>query len=56
MYKIRSLALVIALLSSSTANAVKGWYVINNYEGTIGNSPVHFSIQYYDFGGKINIK
>ncbi|QLK63584.1 hypothetical protein GE278_22640 (plasmid) [Enterobacteriaceae bacterium Kacie_13] len=45
-----------AILSGSAAVASDSWYVIDNYAGTIGKSPVHVSLQRYSFGGETNIK
>lgn len=42
MRKLAILILTCAVLSS-TAHA--GWYICYNYEGAIGNSPIHLSIQ-----------
>ncbi|HKR42626.1 MAG TPA: hypothetical protein VJU59_23625 [Paraburkholderia sp.] len=44
----RTLLYAIAtLLIASSAHA--GWYEVRNYEGTIGNLPVHVSLQTYDY-------
>ena len=40
------IALCTTLLTASVAHA--GWYEIRNYVGTIGNLPVHLSLQTYD--------
>jgi hypothetical protein len=36
--------------------ASENWYVINNYEGTVGSNSIYMSFQYYDFGEGTNIK
>ncbi len=56
MHKVKILTCLITVFSCSIANADQSWYVINNYEGTIGNNPVHISIQNYDFGRGTNIE
>lgn len=46
---------IASLLLTGSAHA--GWYVVNNYEGTLGTMPVHLSLQAYDsYGSGINIK
>ena len=44
------------ILSGSATAASDSWYVLDNYEGTIGKSPVHVSLQRYSFGGETNVK
>lgn len=56
MCKMKIIALFIAFFGSSAANAVESWYIINNYEGKVGSSLVHVSIQYYDFGKETNVE
>jgi len=48
-------ALAVTCLSpSSVAAATAGWYRVDNYVGSIGADPIHFSIQTYaDFGSGI---
>ncbi|WP_231617179.1 hypothetical protein [Erwinia sorbitola] len=53
--KMKNSLAVAALLLSCTAHA--GWYVVDNYEGTLGKWPVHISLQEYDsYGSGLNIK
>jgi hypothetical protein len=37
-----------AILFTAASSAHAGWYEIRNYAGTIGNLPVHLSLQTYD--------
>lgn len=40
-----------------SGKAVAGWYHVENYEGSIGTKPVHFSLQRYDsFGSGITVE
>ncbi|UVC09126.1 hypothetical protein IHQ71_00350 [Rhizobium sp. TH2] len=40
-----------------SGQAFAGWYQIENYEGFIGDKPVHFSLQKYDgFGSGITVE
>ncbi|KVH07148.1 MULTISPECIES: hypothetical protein [Burkholderia] len=41
-------ATIAALLACAPAVSFAGWYEIANYTGTIGNAPVHVSLQTYD--------
>ncbi|VWB27752.1 putative lipoprotein [Burkholderia arboris] len=41
-------AAIAALLACAPAVSFAGWYEIANYTGTIGNAPVHVSLQTYD--------
>ncbi|WP_260435001.1 hypothetical protein [Burkholderia sp. Bp8992] len=41
-------ATIAALLACAPAASFAGWYEIANYTGTIGNAPVHVSLQTYD--------
>ena len=43
---LRRAAVCLMLLYASSAHA--GWYEIRNYAGTVGNLPVHMSLQTYD--------
>ncbi|WP_181166193.1 hypothetical protein [Mesorhizobium sp. B2-5-13] len=43
----RFISTVVCLLLLN-AKAVAGWYHVENYEGFLGASPIHFSIQTYD--------
>ncbi|MBZ9722989.1 hypothetical protein FJ950_13450 [Mesorhizobium sp. B2-3-14] len=43
----RFISTVVCLLLLN-AKAVAGWYHVENYEGFLGPSPIHFSIQTYD--------
>ncbi|RWF46538.1 MAG: hypothetical protein EOS46_17090 [Mesorhizobium sp.] len=43
----RFISTVVCLLLLN-AKAVAGWYHVENYEGFLGSSPIHFSIQTYD--------
>lgn len=46
---------IATLLLTSTAHA--GWYVVDNYAGSLGTWPVHVSLQTYDsYGSGLNIK
>ncbi len=44
------------ILSGSAVAATESWYVISNYTGSIGNYPVHVSLQTYTFGAQTNVK
>jgi len=50
------LGLSLSILTSMAANATESGYTINNYQGRIGNNPVHLSIQNYAFGPSSNIE
>ena len=39
-----------------TAGANQSWYQVENYTGTLGEQPVHLSVQQYDFGKVSNIR
>lgn len=53
--KIKSILTLSALLFVTRAHA--GWYVVDNYAGTLGTLPVHLSLQEYDsYGSGLNIK
>ena len=41
-------ATIAALLACAPAVSFAGWYEVANYTGTIGNAPVHVSVQTYD--------
>ena len=41
-------------LGVATSSVQAGWYEIKNYVGTIGNAPVHLSLQTYDDIGRQN--
>ncbi|WP_254617392.1 hypothetical protein [Burkholderia metallica] len=41
-------ATIAALLACAPAASFAGWYEVANYTGTIGNAPVHVSLQSYD--------
>ncbi|WP_456311251.1 hypothetical protein [Serratia proteamaculans] len=46
---------IAAFLLAGSAHA--GWYVVDNYEGSIGAWPIHLSLQEYDsYGSGLNIK
>lgn len=47
---------VIGMVFCNNCDASSGWYIVNNYVGTIGKYPVHLSIQSYDFGKDVNIE
>lgn len=48
--------MVFCLLMLS-GKAVAGWYHVENYEGSIGENPVHLSLQRYDsFGSGITVE
>ncbi|WP_431022883.1 hypothetical protein [Erwinia rhapontici] len=46
---------IAAFLLAGSAHA--GWYVVDNYEGSLGAWPIHLSLQEYDsYGSGLNIK
>lgn len=49
------LFILILLTSSSFAMSTSSWYVVENYEGSIGEYPVHMSLQMEDTGGEFNV-
>jgi len=54
---LKAAILVIISVFAFSSQAVAGWYRIENFEGLVGQRPVHFSIQRYDgFGSGITVK
>lgn len=51
----RQVALVSVFLCS-TAGANQSWYQVENYAGTLGEQPVHVSVQHYDFSKNSTIR
>lgn len=51
----RQVVFVSAFLCS-TAGANQSWYQVENYEGILGEQPIHISLQQYDFSKKTNIR
>lgn len=49
-------AALASIFLSSTAGANQSWYQVENYSGTLGEQPVHISIQQYDFSKNSNIR
>lgn len=43
-------------LMSCAISAHAGWYIVHNYEGRVGNLPVHVSLQSYSFGPGQNME
>lgn len=53
----RRFILAIACVFLLAGKAAAGWYRVENYEGFIGSSPVHLSLQRYDgFGSGITVE
>lgn len=51
----RQVALV-SIFLCGTAGANQSWYQVENYAGTLGELPVHLSVQQYDFSKNSNIR
>lgn len=46
---------IVTLMLTGSVHA--GWYIVDNYEGSLGTWPVHLSLQEYDsYGSGLNIK
>ncbi|ERM10788.1 hypothetical protein L584_10635 [Pantoea agglomerans Tx10] len=56
MTKIKVSFCFFALFLSASIQAAYMPYVVKNYEGYIGEYPVHLSLQFYDFGKKVNVE
>lgn len=56
MTKIKVAFYFCALFMSTSIQAAYMPYVVKNYEGYIGKFPVHLSLQFYDFGKKVNVE
>lgn len=55
MMKVKTLLALSAFFTTAGAHA--GWYVVDNYTGTLGAWPIHLSVQQYDsYGSGLNIK
>jgi hypothetical protein len=57
LHLVEPLWLLLFSLLFACCDVNAGWYQVTNYEGRIGEYPIHFSIQEYDyFGSGLNVR
>lgn len=53
---LKRLLLAVACLLPLAGNAAAGWYHVENYQGELGETPIEFSMQTYDFGSGLTVE